>query len=237
MDVSSTVYENSKKEVGGLEKQKKKGLEFMSTRFNVAFKRRELRTSKAVTPAEYYLLEEIEMGTYGAQNKKRTISTKAEFYLEDLSKHLGYKEMDKIWRLLKSLHKKNLITREPTRSKGVEVLGLNPAEFGQILIDSQHALEQKRHLKLVKNEPTDRRSSTDEPSVTHRRTVGGEPTNRRQSTHENGDKTSLDLSKSLLDGENEESYAHGGTGPGTLSPEEAKKFIHKNWSGLRSMPK
>lgn len=137
--------ENSKT---GEETGKSGGLEFMAIRFNVADKRRNLRVSKEVTPAEYFLLEEIERGTIGAHNAKRMICSEAEFYLKDLAENLGIL-VNKIYVQLKSLQKKNLIVRRSTRSKGLEIIGLNPTEFGQVLIDTQHEIEKKRHLKLA----------------------------------------------------------------------------------------
>lgn len=146
----------------------------MALRFNVIDKRRHLWITKAVTPSEYFLLEQIEIGTMGANNSRSTIMSKTEFILEDLSLQLGYKSPMKIWKLLKDLHKKNLITREHTRFKGVEVIGLNPEVFGQVLINKHHELEKTRHLKLVDNskpEQTNHLPITNESFVDHKRSV------------------------------------------------------------------
>lgn len=134
---------------GGVNK-KKEGLEFMAIRFNVVERRRKLRFFKQVTPGEYFLLEEIELATIGGQNGKSTIRSSGEFYIKDFATILGI-GFNKVYVQLKSLEAKNLIIRQKTRSKGLEIIGLNPAEFGQILIDSQHALETKKHLKMVVN--------------------------------------------------------------------------------------
>ncbi len=120
----------------------------------------------------------LEIGTIGAQNGRSHITDKAEFYISDLSKALGYKEKDKIWKILKSLHAKKYIIREKTRTKDKEILGLNPEVFDQILIDKQHEVSKKRHLSLVvnthdssvDNTQNDVDNCTDESS--------GKPTNR-----------------------------------------------------------
>lgn len=139
-----------------MSEEKKGGLEFMATRYNVIDTRRQLSINKEVTPSEYFLLEEIELGTIGARNKGRQICSKAEFSLDQLSKNLGYKEVNKLWPLLKSLEGKKLIIREKSKYVGFNLLGLNPEKFGQILINTQHEAEQKRKLKLiVDNSPSD----------------------------------------------------------------------------------
>lgn len=147
----SELCERARLKAAEQEIKKGKGLEFMALRFNVIDKRRELQRQKKITPAESCLLQEIELGTCGARNKKKHMMSQAEFYLEDLSINLGYKKVNKIWSLLKSLEQKTFIIRKPTRSKGLELIGLNPEVFGQILIDKEHEKEKKRHLKLVDN--------------------------------------------------------------------------------------
>ena len=189
-----------------------KGLPFMSLQFNVLFKRRQLAINKEVTPSEYYLLEEIEIGTIGARNSKYQICSIAEFDLNSLSYNLGYKEKDKIWKLVKSLHKKGLIIRKKTNIKTKEILGLNPKVFGQVLIDSYHQVEKKRHLKLVETptqylvenkEPTKHLGTTDESSPTNERFVGDEPTKRREISSQHieiiEEKNALDSFRSSLD--------------------------------------
>ncbi len=132
--------------------KKGKGLEFMAYKISVARKHLELSVSRKITPAESNLLRLLELGTVGAQNSRSRICSKAEFFISDLSVKLGYKTQMKIWKLLKSLEAKEYIVREKTRSKGREILGLNPKEFGgQILGDRQHQVEKKRHLRLVDN--------------------------------------------------------------------------------------
>lgn len=168
----------------------------MALRYNVVDARRELSNKKKITPSEYYLLEEIELGTIGARNSKKMICSKAEFFLADLSKLLGYKTQMKIWALLKSLQAKDLIVREATRSKGREILGLNPDVFGQVLIDKSHLEERIRHLKLVpkppvdksedggdnsKTEQTNRMSETNESFANNTQNVCDSPTNRLHS--------------------------------------------------------
>jgi DNA-binding MarR family transcriptional regulator len=133
--------------------KKGKGLEFMAYKLSVARKHIELAVTKKVTPVESNLLRLLEIGTIGAQNGRSHITDKAEFYISDLSKALGYKEKAKIWRVLKSLEKKGYIIREKTRHNDKEILGLNPLVFDQILIDKQHEIARKRHLTLVRNEP------------------------------------------------------------------------------------
>lgn len=127
------------------------GLEFMGLRYNVADIHLELAITKKITPTEDQLLRLIELGTIGARNRKREICSKSEFYLEDLASSLQVRK-NKIYVNLKSLHSKKLIIRKSTRSKGVEILGLNPKIFGQVLPDRQHDAEKKRHLKLVPNQ-------------------------------------------------------------------------------------
>lgn len=197
--------------------KKGKGLEFMALRLDVAEKHLELAVKKKITPAEDNLLKIIEMGTIGARNSRSQICSKAMVHISDLSEKLGYKEKDKIWKLLKSLYTKGYITREKTRNKDQEVIGLNPKVFGQILAEQQHEREKKRHLRLVDNcgshvdkstdnssaEPTDHRCSTDSPSVPNRQTVGTEPTDHPCSDFQDIEMTrenlSLDSSRSILD--------------------------------------
>ncbi len=201
-------------EMGEKKSEKIGGLEFMGMRFNIIDRRHELLVNKEITSSENFLLEKIELGTIGARNARSTICSKAEFNLDDLSRGLGYKEKDKIWKLLKSLHKKNLIIRESTRYRGLEVLGLNPVEFGQILIDSQHAVEKKKHLKLavdnsqntvdiVEEEPTNHTSITDKSSVNHHQNVGSEQINCRQTDSQPqviiDEKPLLDSSRLILE--------------------------------------
>lgn len=123
----------------------------MGLRFNVLDKRYELKRQRIITASESDLLELIILATIGARNAKRTICSKAELAIEDLSDLMGYKTKSKIWSLLKRLHQLKLIVREPTRFKGLEVIGLNPEVFGQILINTQHESETKRSLKCVVN--------------------------------------------------------------------------------------
>lgn len=194
------------------QEEKVKGLEFMSTRFNVVMKCRELKKTKFITPAEYFLLEEIQIGTNGGQNQKWTMSSTAEFFLEDLSNNLGYKSMNKIWTLVKSLHQKGLITREYTRSKGREILGLNSKVFGQILIDSQHLLEQQRQLKMVvdnsKKPPTVRVDGTHGSCVDELRSECVEGMNHVSNPSQNDPLEYLREDKNSYKGEKEvaESY-------------------------------
>lgn len=182
-------------EMDANEKEKKgKGLDFMAYRIDVARKHFELSVQRKVTPAESNLLLFLELGTIGAQNSRSQISSKAEFYIEDISKALGYKEKDKIWKLLKSLHSKGYILRDKTRSKNREILGLNPEVFSQILIDRHHEVDKKRHLRVAVDntkqgvdnsadgssaQPTDRHLNTDGSSGDHRQIVTHPPTDHR----------------------------------------------------------
>lgn len=118
-----------------------KGAEFMALRANVREKRRELR--KDLTPSQNYLLDDITEYTVNGWS-----STK-EFDLDQLATGLGYKTTDKIYLLLKQLHKKGLIIRKPTKYAKREILGLNPKVFGQVLINHQHETEKRKHLKLL----------------------------------------------------------------------------------------
>ncbi len=176
-------------------KEQKKGLEFMAFKMNIAEIHLELAVNKEITPAEDHLLKAIEIGTIGARNSRNQICSKAEFFIDDLSERLGYKTPMKIWALLKSSQNKNLIIREKTKSKGKEILGLNPKVFGQILIDSQHEIEKKRHLKMVvdnsqsdvdnfSSEQTNRLRFTNEPFAIHKRIVCDSQTNRLRSSIE-----------------------------------------------------
>lgn len=124
------------------------GLKFMGLQFNVKDKRRELQVKRIITPTEYYVLEEIESATIGARNRQHKICSRAEIYLEDIAERLGI-AMNKVYVVLKSLQSKNLILRSPTRSTGLDNIGLNPGVFGQILIDSQDEKEKKSYLKLA----------------------------------------------------------------------------------------
>lgn len=207
--VGSEISDKTKEETG-----KVGGLEFMSRRFNVVNQVFELAVTKKITPAERNLIDLIEIGTTGAMNEKRQFCTKAEFYLEDLSSALRYKEKAKIWRLLKSLHTKGIITREKTRSKNKELIGLNPEMMGQILTNHLHEEERKRHLKLAvnnsvidvdnfKNERTNREAATNESCAVNFQTVRADSTNRAQSDSQSSviieEKPLLDSSRLILD--------------------------------------
>ena len=161
-----------------------KGLLFMGLQFNVIDHRWQLRLNKEISVSEYFLLEAIEMGTIGARNPKHQICSESEFYLQDLSSILGYKTPMKIWKLLKDLHGKKLIVRKRTRSKASEILGLNPEKFGQILIDSQHEIEQKRYLKLVPKPPVDNPEQTSDNSENGVDNFNSEQTNHLEETNE-----------------------------------------------------
>jgi hypothetical protein len=194
----ATSGNDGMKDEGG-SKKKSGGIEFMSRRMNVANTVFELAVTKKITPAERNLIDIIEMGTIGAKNDSRQFSTKAQFIIDDLSSALRYKEKDKIWKLLKSLDKKGVITREKTRFKNAEIIGLNPRMMGQILIDKLHDDETKRMgLRVVvdnsKDKPTIHPGTTDESSVNHVRSVGSQRTDRPESitqTHEIIDENSL----------------------------------------------
>ncbi len=149
------------------EEKKGKGLEFMALRLDVARKHIELAVTKKITPAEDNLLKILELGTIGAQNSRSQISTKAEFFLDDLAMTMGILK-NKVYVHIKSLEAKGYITREKTRSKGREILGLNPVIFGgQILNDQQSEKEKKRHLRLVDKIPflVDKSEEEDKPEV------------------------------------------------------------------------
>lgn len=230
------------------ELQKKgKGLDFMAYRIDVAKKHFELSVKRKVTPAEGNLLLFLELGTIGAQNSRSQITSKAEFYIEDLSKALGYKEKAKIWRLLKSLHTKGYIIREKTRSKNREILGLNPEVFTQILIDKYHEIDKKRHLRIAVDntkprmdnsspesgpERTDHSVDTNEPLDDHELDVQIERTNRSRTDSQVPEVTreniALDSSRFQLDlfrgqnGNEETNVSLMGTGPGRTPAEHAR---------------
>ena len=246
---STTTYtldeltQKAKEETAKLssKESKKKGLEFMAIRFNVIDKRRQLQREKAITPAESCLLQEIELGTIGARNKKKNMGSQAEFYLEDLSNNLGYKSVNKIWTLLKSLEKKQLIIRKPTRSKGLELIGLNPAVFGQILIDKEHQKEKKRHLRLVDNSepvvdkvetPTHEACKpTHEVCAVHTRIESEAPTNRVLTEYETPPLDSFRPNLDSLKGEPENGAKTGESftllGGSRDAEREAKKEAHR----------
>lgn len=194
--------------------QKKGGLEFMALRVQVYEKHLELAVTRKITPAEDNLLKLIELGTIGARNSRKQICSKAIFRISDLSMKLGYKEKDKIWKIVKSLHSKGYLIRDKTANKNEEVLGLDPKVFGQVLATKQHDIERKRHLSLVPDdhrlgadessvEQTDRRSITDGSSVENRRIVGASQTDRRCSSSQDTEiieeKPLLDSSRLILD--------------------------------------
>jgi hypothetical protein len=123
--------------------KKKKGLEFMALRMNVALKHLELAVTKKITPSEDNLIKILELRTIGA------FKSDTEFHISELSALLGYKEKAKIWRILKSLSDKKYIIRTKTHSKDIEILGLNPEIFDQILINKQHEKEKIKRLKIA----------------------------------------------------------------------------------------
>jgi len=124
------------------------GLEFMAVRMNVALKKRELAAKKLITPSEYYLIDEIELGTIAAANKKKQICSKAPFDLDYLASQMGI-SLNHLYNHLKSAYLKKFIVREQTQFKKLEILGLNPEVFGQILIDKYHEKEVKNQLHLA----------------------------------------------------------------------------------------
>lgn len=148
-NIRQTPDENEDQKYPEKIKQTKKGLEFMALKLDVANKHLELAVQKQITPAEDNLLKVIEMQTIGARNLKNQISTKASLRISEISAKLGYKEKDKIWKLLKSLHSKGIITREKTTEKDIEIIGLDCKCFGQVLCDKQHQVEKIRHLTLA----------------------------------------------------------------------------------------
>ena len=165
-ELCERARKEAEKHQKNIEQKKRKGLEFMGLKLDIAEMHLQLAVKKLITPAEDNLLKIIEMGTIGARNSRSQICSKSEFYLEDLALILGILK-NKVYVHLKSLEKKNYIVREKTRSKGREVLGLNPKVFGQILPDQQHERERRRHLKLVDNNPNgvDNSGSPDQPEV------------------------------------------------------------------------
>ena len=200
------------------QEKKGKGLDFMAYRMDVARKHLQLSVSRKVTPAEGNLLRFLEIGTIGADNSRRQITAKAEFFIQDLSDALGYKTKMKIWSLLKSLEKKGFIIREKTRSKDREILGLNPKVFTQILIDRHHERDKKRHLSIAVDntkpavdnpDPDQNTSQTMHMSTTHEsyvediQSVCEEQTERLFSESQvpeiRPENLALDSSRSLLD--------------------------------------
>lgn len=120
--------------------EKQGGPEFMSLRYNVREQRRKIR--RDLKPLENYLLDDIAEGTINSWDSQN------EFDLKILALGLGIK-VNRIYSMLKDLSERSIIVRKPTRYPGREILGLNPAFFGQILTNHQHELEKKRHLTLV----------------------------------------------------------------------------------------
>lgn len=162
--------------------EKPKGeITFMSLQIRVVRTKFNLSVRKVITPMEANVLTLIELGTIGGQNKFNKFCSLGEFDLNEMNQNLNYKDKNKIYGLLKKLTEKGLIHRQHTSFKNLEILGLNPDVFGQILIDSLHKVEQER-IRLVvdnsKNEHTNRVVSTHEPCVNHLRSVCDEHTNR-----------------------------------------------------------
>lgn len=165
----------------------------MAIRFNISDTHRWLKRNGLITFSESNLIDEIVLGTVGARNPKSQIVSKMDFHLRQLSNDLGYKDLDKLWRILKSLNSKYLIIREKSDFEGSEILGLNPYFWGQILIDKSHQQEHSRHLKCIVNnskksvntpeaQPTKRPRSTDGSFASNRRIVGSSLPNRRLDT-------------------------------------------------------
>lgn len=119
----------------------RKGAEFMSLRYNVRNKRREIR--RELKPLENYLLDDIAEGSINCW------ATKREFDLNDLAAGLGIR-VNRVYSMLKDLHARSIITREPTKYPCLEILGFNESYFGQILTDHQYEIEKKKtHLKVI----------------------------------------------------------------------------------------
>lgn len=231
---------------GGAKKRERKGLDYMGSRLEIVVKRHQLQKSRDITPTESMLLEKIQIGTVGAQNKRGEISSKNEFYLIHLAQYLQVK-MNKLYVMLKRLETKGLIVRHPTMSKGLEVLGLNPAAFGRILPERQHEDEQKRFLKLVVSNPEvggdnfpPEVPTQDQDSPKSGPMKSGSGTNpvlnQDQIEHEKPAYTSLDPSISSSDGKKR--------GDTYVSPEEveaakntAKKEIGAIMGLIRNMPR
>lgn len=206
LNFQSNIQESNKAVKG----EERRGLEFMSVRYNIIEVRRKLRNERKITPSENMLLEEIQIGTLFAQNRKSTILKKADLSIATLAERCGYKSTDKIYALLKSLKLKNLIIREESEYKGHEILGLNEEVFGQLLIDSQEEIHNKRnhrnHLQVIstpQNELTKAESHTFDSEDPSLRTVSSALTDHKQ----NGlqpieiieEKTPLDSFRSFLD--------------------------------------
>jgi hypothetical protein len=152
-DSQQNSYENNgelhgakQRDEGG--KQKGKGLDFMALRLDVARKHIQLMVKKKITPTESAFLHFLEIHTIGADNSRKQICSKAQIYLEDIASELEIPK-SRVYSILKSLDSKSYIIREKTRSKGLEVLGLNPDVFTQILTDRQHEEERRRNLRLA----------------------------------------------------------------------------------------
>lgn len=147
----------------------------MAVRMNIIRKRREIRHE--LTPSQNYLLDDIMLGTINDWDSSN------QFDLEELANGLGYKSTDKLYLMLKQLANKKIIIRKPTKYPGLEILGLNPEFFGQVLIDHQNALEKNRSLKIVvdnsQDKLTDHKEITYEPKASNLRTVSDQLTNSK----------------------------------------------------------
>jgi hypothetical protein len=119
---------------------KTKGPEYMAMRWNILQKKKEIR--RDIQPLDNFLLDDLIEGTVN-----KWVS-ESEFDVEDLA--AGLKTgTNRVYASIKKMHAMGLITKRETRYKRRLILGLNPNFFGQILIDHQHQLEKKKHLRLV----------------------------------------------------------------------------------------
>ena len=203
---------------------------------NVAIKKRELAVKKLITPSEYYLLDEIELGTVAAANKKKQICSKAAFDLDYLAGLLNI-GLNKLYVQIKSCHEKKFILREQTKYPKLEILGLNPEVFGQILIDKLHEKEIKKQIHLaVDNSQFDGDKSESQvpnqdqlsPKVgpiqlqIMTNQVPNQDQNELQQFENTNEKTSLESSRVYLEsfrGENNFNFSKVRE-PKTLSPED-----------------
>lgn len=229
----------------------KKGPEFMSLRFNVRAKRREIRRN--LTPLQNYLLDDITEGTVNEWDSKN------EFDLKDLAAGLKVTP-NRVYEMVKDLEALKIIIRKPTRYRGREILGLNPELFGQVLTDHQNDLEKRRHLRVVPissppdPKPTegvgrDSDSTSRESDHSSRDSDSGSresDTNAAQQSENKQEKTPLDPLDSFksLRGENGDSDSRSPEGSGPVTGEgwdpnghlKARAIIKAIGGGLKRMP-
>lgn len=128
------------------------GLKQSNMNVGICFRILDDEMEKKISPTESRLLRYIHISTVGGHNLNKQDRAAWPLVLEDLAAAMNV-PMNKLYVLLKSLHKKGMITRgqkltNRSEKTHTEVLGLNPDYYGELLTERQKT-KRKPSLKLV----------------------------------------------------------------------------------------